>query len=995
METTEDNNIIDENNNLPIEGQIGYEELLYNNRKEEEKNSNMILDNQMTFDNLIFDNKKYNNSSLLNVNNKKDGKKGNFFETNNKIKSDKNLPNKIESKFLNGDNKLDILNNEEKNKLNNQIDNNAKNNNQETQIDNYCKNINENTSLSEKNFDLNIKNLDKTLEKKNEEKSNRLDNKNYNNGNNGNDNNGIITKSLDEVIHDSMIPYTEHVVMDRALPRVEDGLKPVQRRILYSMMELGLTPDKQYRKSARIVGDCMGKYHPHGDSSVYDAMVRMAQDYSLREPLVDGHGNFGSIDGDSAAAMRYTEAKLTPLALELLRDLEKNTVHWSLNFDDTTKEPDMLPGRFPNLLVNGASGIAVGVATNIPPHNLSEVIDGVCAYIKNPHISTKGLMQYIKAPDFPTGGLIIANNELEKAYETGKGKIINRAKVAIEKNDDKYSIVITEVPYQVNKSAMLQRIANLKEDNKGILSYIGEIIDESDRNGLRAVIKIKKDGNPKAILRELLKSTPLEVSYNINMVAIAGGKPKLLSLKEVIAYYVDYQQEIIIRRSKFDLNNALSRSHIVEGLLKAIDQIDKIIKIIRRSKTVNEAKIQIIEQIGLTDLQAQAILDMRLARLVNLEIVKLQEEYDSLVKLIQSLRDLLSSKSLQYQTIIKELEDIKKRFGNKRRSSIVIDNKQDEDNIVENIVEESDSPCLLTISADDKIKNIPIKNRAIDTAVLNNINNLFDIQVNAISVQNNDNVLIFTNKGNCLKIKAKEIPESKWKKKGVSLQNLNNLIAYDEKPIKIISIQPYYKCENMNDINLITYSKHGLIKRTSIQEYLINRPYFQAMSIKENDEIINVELQNNNSQDIILITKETYSLKININDFPIQKRTTAGIRSMKMLDNDYIIFAGQTEKRGGVTLVSSSGNVKKVPISEYQTSPRYRRGLKTINLKSNEELVYARYDAEPNNICVKKGNNFDFISTNKIPYDNRLSKGKNIIKGKFDLIYTCLDRCKI
>ncbi len=411
--------------------------------------------------------------------------------------------------------------------------------------------------------------------------------------NNNGGHTGIIYKSLEEVFHDSMIPYTEHVVMDRALPRVEDGLKPVQRRILYSMMELGLYPDKPYRKSARIVGDCMGKYHPHGDSSVYDAMVRMSQDFVLRGPLVDGHGNFGSIDGDSAAAMRYTEARMTPLALELLRDLDKGTVKWSLNFDDTLKEPDMLPGRFPNLLVNGASGIAVGVATNIPPHNLGEVIDGVVAYIDNPNISLEKMMTIIKAPDFPTGGELILGDGLETAYRTGKGKITIRAKVGIETSGDKTSLIITELPYQVNKAQLLQKIAELKEQNKDKLSVISEIRDESDRKGMRAVIRLKKEANPKKVLEFLFKSTNLQVGFTFNMVAIAGGKPKLMSLLEIISYYTEYQREVIVRRTKFDLNVAKERAHIVEGLLIAIKNIDEVIKIIKKSANVTEAKTKL------------------------------------------------------------------------------------------------------------------------------------------------------------------------------------------------------------------------------------------------------------------------------------------------------------------------------------------------------------------------------------------------------------------
>ena len=444
---------------------------------------------------------------------------------------------------------------------------------------------------------------------------------------------GIIYKSMSEVLHESMIPYTECVVMDRALPRVEDGLKPVQRRILYSMLELGVTPDKPYRKSARIVGDCLGKYHPHGDSSVYDAMCRMAQDWVLRAPLVDGHGNFGSIDGDSPAAMRYTETRMTPLALELMRDLDKDTVRWSLNFDDTLKEPDMFPGRFPNLLINGATGIAVGVATNIPPHNVGETIDGVVAYINNPNIKLDQMMKIIKGPDFPSGGEIIdEDGGLEQAYRTGKGKILIRSKVFIEKSGDKSNIVITQLPYQVNKAQLLQKIAELKEQNKDKFASITEIRDESDRNGMRAVIRLKKEADPKKILEQLFKATNLQISYGINMVAIAGGKPKLLGLLDIISYYAQYQREIIVRRTKYELNQARERAHIVEGLLIAIKNIDEVIKIIKKSATTTEAKQRLRDRFSLSEKQAQAILDMRLARLVHLEVDKLEEELTYLKK---------------------------------------------------------------------------------------------------------------------------------------------------------------------------------------------------------------------------------------------------------------------------------------------------------------------------------------------------------------------------
>ena len=436
----------------------------------------------------------------------------------------------------------------------------------------------------------------------------------------------IFLTPLEEVLPGSMLPYAEYVILDRALPRVEDGLKPVQRRILYTMYDMGLTPDKPHKKSARIVGECMGKYHPHGDSSVYDAMVRMAQDFNMRMTLVNGHGNFGSVDGDPAAAMRYTEARLEPLALELLRDIEKETVRFTLNFDDSLKEPETLPGRFPNLLVNGASGIAVGLATNIPPHNLGEVIDGICAYIDNPKIKLFQMMKYIQAPDFPTGGYIIAG-ELLQAYETGRGKITLRAKVSIEEGDnDKKLIVITELPYQVNKAKLLTKIAALRDEKKEILGGISEITDESDRNGMRAVIKVKKDADAEKILAALYKYSDLETTFGINMVAIADGKPQQLGLLDVIRHYVAYQREVVLRRTRFDLAQAKERCHILEGLIIAVRNIDEVIEIIKTSESVPVARTRLRQAFDLSERQAQAILDLRLARLTKLEIFKLEQE---------------------------------------------------------------------------------------------------------------------------------------------------------------------------------------------------------------------------------------------------------------------------------------------------------------------------------------------------------------------------------
>ena len=482
----------------------------------------------------------------------------------------------------------------------------------------------------------------------------------------------IISKPMESVMHESMMPYAEYVIMERALPRVEDGLKPVQRRILYTMQELGLMPDKPHKKSARIVGDALGKYHPHGDTSVYDAMVRMAQDYNMRYPLVDGHGNFGSIDGDSAAAMRYTEARMTPLALELLRDLDKDTVSFSLNFDDSLKEPDLLPGRYPNLLVNGSSGIAVGLATNIPPHNLGEVIDGVISVMDNPEITTEQLSSIITGPDFPTGGIIIGNEEIKNAYETGKGKILLRAKVDTENlPGGKKQLVITEIPYQVNKAALLEKILRLSEQKKGVLTGISDIRDESDRSGIRAVIEIKKDGDADKILNFLYKYSDLQVTFGVNMVAIADGKPRQLSLKAILEYYIKHQKEVVTRRTKYDLDRAKARAHILEGLIIAINNIDRVIAIIRSSKNPKTARIRLMDEFALTEIQAQAVLDMRLQKLTNLEVITLEKEYEQVKKLIDQLTAILSSEARLMKVIKSELQGLRKQYADNRRTLIV------------------------------------------------------------------------------------------------------------------------------------------------------------------------------------------------------------------------------------------------------------------------------------------------------------------------------------
>ncbi len=788
-----------------------------------------------------------------------------------------------------------------------------------------------------------------------------------------------IFKSLDEVLHESMIPYTEHVVMDRALPRVEDGLKPVQRRILFSMLELGLEPDKSFRKSARIVGDCMGKYHPHGDSSVYEAMVRMAQDFSLRETLVHGHGNFGSIDGDSAAAMRYTEAKLTPLAMLLLKDLEKNTVHWSYNFDDTLKEPDMLPGAFPNLLVNGASGIAVGVATNIPPHNLEEVINGIVAYIANKEITLEEMMQYIKGPDFPTGAYLLTDEELVNAYQNGKGKIIIRAKVDIEKDGDKEQLVISSIPYQVNKAALLQKIVELKDNNKDKLFAISEIRDESDRKGMRAVIKLKKDANTKAILEYLYKTTSLQASFGINMVAIANGKPKQMGLLEIISYYVEYQREIVYRRTEYDLNVAKEREHIVEGLLIAIANIDEVIKIIKSSSSVMHARDALIERFKLSIRQAQAILDMKLSRLVNLEILKLQEELKQLKKLIIQLTEILNSKAKQYNVVKNQLLEIKKQFGNPRRSQILdLKELKNEKNDIEPERVAFAREIVVGLTAAKTIKQIPMKNYSLSQKEVVTNSTLFDVHTQLRKTKTDAQLLMFTDKGNCLRILADKIPEAKWREKGSDLLSLCKYATRDEVVVSIIILNKEIKNEF-----LYFMTSYGYIKKILLENCIINKNFYQVMKLKQDDSVISVENAKLNSS-IIMVSKDGNTLNFDPKDLTPQSRGAGGVFGININENDRIICAEQASTKGFLTILTNNGYCKKVPISEFSVMPRYRKGLKIINNKDGiKSIVYADYNELSCSIALINGEKIHFIDSKEVEIADRVAKGKQLHKGKF------------
>ncbi len=780
----------------------------------------------------------------------------------------------------------------------------------------------------------------------------------------------IIERSLDEVLHISMIPYSECVILDRALPRVEDGLKPVQRRILYDMLTLGLEPDKPFKKSARIVGDCLGKYHPHGDTSVYDAMVRMAQPHNMREILVQGHGNFGSNDGDSAAAMRYTEARLAPLALELLRDLDKDTVRWSLNFDDTIKEPDMLPGRFPNLLVNGASGIAVGLATNIPPHNLGEVIDGVVAYIDNPKISLKQMMKHIKGPDFPTGGLMTVD-ELQKAYETGKGKVIMTAKYHIEEGkNDKKNIIITELPYQVNKSKLLQNIVELSEEKAGVLSSIAEVRDESDREGMRAVISIKKDGNVHAVLDQLLKSTDLRCSFAINMVAIAGGKPRTLGLLDIISYYVEYQREIIYRRSKYDLEVAKERSHILEGLLIAIKNIDEVVKIIKKAVSPADAKMKLKDKFFLSERQAQAILDMRLARLTSLEVNKITDELKELKILIEKLTAIVKSKELQFGIVKEEILEIKRKYKNPRRTQIV---GADEEVDVETVKVDVAMPFVLGLTAQGCIKAMDEKSYKNASKDFKDGASLAQVHTQILQVKSDSEVLAFTSKGYSIRFNMADIKPCKYRDKGVVPQDVFMDLSVNERIVGF-ALAEFNENEQRE---LLFFTKLGFVKKTNFGEYNTVKSYLQAVKVRDDDELIKVVFEDA-TKDLIFVTEQGQVLLATKDDVPEQGRVSGGVRGVSLYDGDNLLFADITGSEGEVVLATEQGLGKRVALSQIPKTARYRKGVRLVLLGAGDKITFADCIHESSDVVLMTDLETKSINSDKIALLPREKKGTSV-----------------
>ena len=776
---------------------------------------------------------------------------------------------------------------------------------------------------------------------------------------------------FEEVMHNSMLPYSENVILDRALPRVEDGLKPVQRRILYAMHEMGLTPDKPYKKSARIVGDCLGKYHPHGDSSVYGAMVRMAQPFSMRMKLVDGHGNFGSSDGDPPAAMRYTEARMSPLALELLRDLDKDTVTWSPNFDDSMEEPNMLPGRFPNLLVNGASGIAVGLATNIPPHNMGEAIDAVVAVIDNPKITTAELLKVIHGPDFPTGGFVIPVDSMESIYETGKGKLKLRARLHIEDDGGKKNIVITEMPYQVSKAEVLKAVAKLRDDNKELLGGISEIADESDKTGMRAVIRLKREADAGKIVSILFKKTNLELGYSVNMVAIAGGKPEQMGLKDILTYYVAYQRDVIVRRTTFDLKAAKQRAEIVRGLLIAIRNIDEVIRIIKSSESTPKAKIALRERFDLTDDQAQAIVDMRLKALTHLEVGKLEEELAELEKRIAYLSAILASPRRQYGVIKDEILQIKKAM-NSPRVSVILDGENGE-RIELPTAEEAVSyrDGVLVRSTEGTLRFMSQKNWSAlvkDSASLKG-----ELPAEAVAVNNKGWTYVFTDRGNIARLDITDVTERRWKEKGMNLTQFNRELHPDEKPVKLM----FFPSTPVGE--LVFFTRGGMVKRSDWNDFTSMRTAGGAIILGEGDRLINVE-NVDDDLNVLEVTAGGLCLVYRVTEIPVQGRKAAGVRGVKLNDGDKIAFGGQIDDEGEIIVMTDAGYMKRVIASTIDPGARYLKGVKIVEMDKGT-VVYIGTVKMPYDLAVNSGGDTFVVNTEDIRLDTRTTKGKLAFKA--------------
>lgn len=744
----------------------------------------------------------------------------------------------------------------------------------------------------------------------------------------------VVNMDISKEMKKSYIDYAMSVIVSRALPDVRDGLKPVHRRILFDMHELSFGPDKPYRKSARIVGDVLGKFHPHGDSSVYNAMVRMAQEFSIRYQLIDGHGNFGSIDGDSAAAMRYTEARMSKIATELLKDIDKETIDYRPNFDETLQEPVVLPSRFPNLLVNGSNGIAVGMATAIPPHNLTEIIDATLAMIDDPDIDIEDLIELVHGPDFPTGAQIMGSEGIKRGYRTGRGKVIVRAKASIEEiRKDKTAILISEIPYQVNKSKMLEDIAGLVRDKK--IDGITDLRDESNREGIRVVVELRRDANANVVLNQLYKHTQLQSTFGINMIALVEGEPKLLNLKQVLYYYILHQKDVETRRVQFDLRKAEERAHVLEGLMIALNNIDDMIDLIKAAPNPPQAKVSLIEKYALSEIQAQAILDMRLQRLTGLERDKIENEYKEILGLIKSLKEILSDEVLLFDIIRTDLVRIKEKYGDPRRTEITINYDEID---IEDMIEDED--VVITLTHSNYIKRTPVDTYAAQkrggrgkTGVTTKEE---DFVENIYTTRTHDYLLFFTNFGKVYRLKAYQIPESGRVARGTAVVNLIQLEP-EETVTAVIPIKSF------ESGFLMLMTKKGIVKRTALNKFDSSRKNgLIAIHLNSDDELISVR-ETSGSDEAIVITSHGMSVRFNENDVREMGRVATGVRGIRLSDNDEVVCMEILRSDSKLLIVSENGYGKRTELDEYRIQTRGGKGIKTYNMNSKTgKVVSAR-----------------------------------------------------
>ena len=803
------------------------------------------------------------------------------------------------------------------------------------------------------------------------------------------ENNRILPIEIAEEMKKSYIDYSMSVIVGRALPDVRDGLKPVHRRILYSMSELNLTPDKPYRKSARIVGDVLGKYHPHGDSAVYLAMVRMAQDFSTRGLLVDGHGNFGSVDGDSPAAMRYTEARMSKLALELLRDIDKETVDFVPNFDESLKEPAVLPSRYPNLLVNGSNGIAVGMATSIPPHNLGEVIEATVHLIDNEECSVDDLMKFVKGPDFPTSAIIMGKENIAEAYRTGRGKVKVRARAVIEElPKGKQQIVVTEIPYQVNKAKLVERIAELVKDKK--VEGISDLRDESNRNGMRIVIELKRDVNANIVLNNLYKHSQMEETFSVIMLALVNGQPKVLNLKQILYHYVQHQKDVVTRRTKFELNKAEARAHILEGLRIALDNIDAVISLIRASKTTQEAKSGLMEKFGLTDIQAQAILDMRLQRLTGLERDKIEAEYEELIKKINRLKEILANERLLLNVIKEEMLIIKENYADERRTEI----RHAEGEIdMRDLIE--DEEIAITLTHFGYIKRLPADTYKSQKRGGRGISALTtreeDFVKHLVSTTTHSKLLFFTNKGRVFRLNAYEIPEGKRQAKGTAIVNLLQL-GPNEKIATLLAID-----EKDDNKYLLLATKNGIVKKTDREEFKnINKAGLIAIGLREDDELIGVKVTDGN-KDVLLVTKEGMSIRFDENDIRPMGRSAMGVKGITLSNDDKVVSMSLCEEGTDVLVVSENGFGKRTDINEYRTQIRAGKGIKTYNIaEKTGKLVGAEMVNEDDEMMIINSDGVLIrLRVNEISLFGRVTSGVKLMKTDDEVNVVSISKIKM